>query len=222
MDDIDNMDYDLPTQPMAGPSASTQQRGSSAAVSYASVPANSDEHKRWICIYPIYIDADRSYAKGRKVRTDKAVKEPRAAHMQLAIARLGLQTVLEPSAKHPRDFFNPGRVRVRLFDDKGRPIQRAISTRKQLLARISAALAEAQADTQLMKSLPPHIGPGSTIAEITAATGQAPMGMGALGFADEDDGGGSGSAATEKSKGPAPSAGSSSGGSKKKGKKGRR
>ena len=81
----------------------------------------------------MYIDADKSQAKGRKVHKDIAVKNPHAYHMAVAVQQLGLSVVYE-GKKHPRDWGNPGRVRVQLFGPNKQPMHATIKDRKLLLS----------------------------------------------------------------------------------------
>lgn len=82
-----------------------------------------------MCVYPTYIDVDKSVADGRKIAKNKAVKDPHAYHMAVAVQMLGLSVVYE-TKRHPRDWANPGRVKVKLFDDNHRPMISNIRTRK--------------------------------------------------------------------------------------------
>ncbi|KAL6910436.1 signal recognition particle, Sec65/Srp19 subunit [Trichoderma evansii] len=89
--------------PMAGPGVST-------------LPATSDrsafnDHQ---CLYPVYFDASRTRAEGRRVSAALAVKNPLAREIANACSRLRLQTLLEPEKIHPKDWSNPGRVKVAL------------------------------------------------------------------------------------------------------------
>jgi signal recognition particle subunit SRP19 len=80
-------------------------------------PAKS---KNWHCIYPIYFDASKTRDEGRRVGKKGAVKNPLARTILEAVARLGLNVVFEPQKIHPKDWANPGRVRVELKDENGR------------------------------------------------------------------------------------------------------
>ncbi|KAI4248799.1 MAG: hypothetical protein L6R40_000810 [Gallowayella cf. fulva] len=80
---------------------------------------DNEKHKRYQCIYPLYFDASRTRAQGRRVGKELAVPNPLARTIVDAVAELGLQTVFEPGKMHPRDWANPGRVRVLLKDEKG-------------------------------------------------------------------------------------------------------
>ena len=64
------------------------------------------------CIYPVYFDANRSRAQGRRVCKTLAVKNPLAHDIADAVQSLGLGALFEPGKQHPKDWANPGRVKV--------------------------------------------------------------------------------------------------------------
>ncbi|KAK2461022.1 hypothetical protein APHAL10511_006963 [Amanita phalloides] len=93
-------------------------------------------YKSWTCIYPIYIDAKRPYGTGqRRVERAKGVWWPLSKDIADAANRLGLGTLHEVNKAHPRDWENPGRVRVQWKKD-GRVVNPVIKTKKQLLETI--------------------------------------------------------------------------------------
>jgi signal recognition particle subunit SRP19 len=73
-------------------------------------------YKRYQCLYPVYFDASRTRAEGRRVPLSLAVHNPLATEIVHACANLRLQTVLEAGKLHPKDWANPGRVRVDLHN----------------------------------------------------------------------------------------------------------
>lgn len=73
--------------------------------------------KHFHCLYPVYFDSTRSRAEGRKVGKKHAVENPLARDMVDAVQMLGLQVALEPEKIHPKDWANPGRVRVLLSEN---------------------------------------------------------------------------------------------------------
>ncbi|KAK3944538.1 signal recognition particle SEC65 subunit [Diplogelasinospora grovesii] len=83
---------------------------------YAQMPSTTDEslYKSFSCLYPVYFDATRSRAEGRRVCRSLAVKSPLATEIVQACASLGLQTVFEAGKLHPKDWANPGRVKISL------------------------------------------------------------------------------------------------------------
>jgi signal recognition particle subunit SRP19 len=76
-----------------------------------------EKSKHYQCLYPIYFDKAKTRAEGRRVGRELAVENPLAREMADAAANLGLRTVFEPDKTHPKDWSNPGRVRVLLKQD---------------------------------------------------------------------------------------------------------
>jgi len=73
---------------------------------------------RWTCVYPIYLDAKRPYGTGeRRISRAKSVWWPLSKDIAQAAARLRLPTVHEVNKSHPRDWENPGRVRIQWKED---------------------------------------------------------------------------------------------------------
>ncbi|EAU81453.2 signal recognition particle protein [Coprinopsis cinerea okayama7 len=94
-------------------------------------------YKTWTCIYPIYLDAKRPYGTGqRRVARAKALWWPLSKDIAEAANRLGLGTLHEVNKAHPRDWENPGRVRVQ-WKKNGKLVNPAVKTKKQLLEMIS-------------------------------------------------------------------------------------
>ncbi|KAI1632314.1 signal recognition particle, SRP19 subunit [Biscogniauxia mediterranea] len=83
-------------------------------------PPPSQQHvkpediKDYQMLYPVYFDARRTRSGGRRVASSLAVANPLARTIASACAALRLSPVLEAHRTHPRDWANPGRVRVRL------------------------------------------------------------------------------------------------------------
>lgn len=81
-----------------------------------SIPTTADRkaYAAYQCLYPVYFDASRTRAEGRRVSADLAVPSPLAREIVNACRDLRLQTVFEPDKMHPKDWANPGRVKVQL------------------------------------------------------------------------------------------------------------
>lgn len=101
--------------------------------------ADREKSKHFQCLYPIYFDKSRTRAEGRRVGAELAVENPLAREMADATASLGLQTVFEPDKLHPKDWSNPGRVRVLLRQD-GKLLDRNIKNKHHLYILISQYL----------------------------------------------------------------------------------
>jgi signal recognition particle subunit SEC65 len=87
---------------------------------YRDIPRNFQ------CLYPVYFDKTRSRAEGRRVGRDLAVENPLARDILDAVQLLGLSVGFEPEKLHPKDWANPGRVRVSLKGADGRPINERV------------------------------------------------------------------------------------------------
>ena len=91
--------------------------------------------KSFQCIYPVYFDASRSREQGRRVKKEDAVQNPLAWEIVNALQHIGnsmgvpLQIAFEPDKGHPKDWGNPGRVRV-LVKKEGRAISGKIGSSK--------------------------------------------------------------------------------------------
>ncbi|KAI5854529.1 signal recognition particle, SRP19 subunit [Durotheca rogersii] len=70
--------------------------------------------KDYQMLYPVYFDASRSRAEGRRVSKSLAVHNPLARDIASACASLRLSPVFEAHRVHPKDWANPGRVRIKL------------------------------------------------------------------------------------------------------------
>ncbi|KAK1778478.1 hypothetical protein QBC45DRAFT_414104 [Copromyces sp. CBS 386.78] len=83
---------------------------------YPEMQTTTDDsaYKSFQCLYPCYFDATRSRAEGRRVSKELAVANPLATEIVNACAQLRLSVVLEAGKLHPKDWANPGRVKVNL------------------------------------------------------------------------------------------------------------
>ncbi|KAH0556825.1 hypothetical protein GP486_005381 [Trichoglossum hirsutum] len=79
--------------------------------------AESGRYRGYQCLYPLYFDRRRSRAQGRRVGKELAVENPLARDIVDAVQELGLNVVFEPAKMHPKDWANPGRVRVLIKQD---------------------------------------------------------------------------------------------------------
>ncbi|KAL2144343.1 hypothetical protein VTI28DRAFT_9251 [Corynascus sepedonium] len=112
VDDKSPQSSSRPQQPVRPQQQQQQQPPSS----YPRMQTTTDEkaYKSFQCLYPVYFDATRTRAEGRRVPRALAVANPLAIDIVQACASLRLQTVLEAGKLHPKDWANPGRVKVNL------------------------------------------------------------------------------------------------------------
>ncbi|WPH03437.1 Signal recognition particle SEC65 subunit [Acrodontium crateriforme] len=101
--------------------------------------------KEFQCIYPVYFDATRSREQGRRVSKEDAVKNPLAREIVDALQYIGgkhnipFQVMLEPAKTHPKDWANPGRVKVLVKKD-GEPISPKVQNKHHLYKMIAEFL----------------------------------------------------------------------------------
>ncbi|KAG6009258.1 hypothetical protein E4U21_002862 [Claviceps maximensis] len=115
----DNIDDFLDSDIMRRiPAQRQQQQQPSAAAAppllppQAQPPPDRSAFNSYQCLYPIYFDALRTRSQGRRVPTSLATHSPLAREIANACSRLRLHTVFEPDKTHPKDWANPGRVKV--------------------------------------------------------------------------------------------------------------
>jgi signal recognition particle subunit SRP19 len=81
----------------------------------------------WNVIYPIYLDAKQPYGTARRIAREHSLWWPLSTDINAAANRLGLNTLHEMDKCHPKDWENPGRVRV-LWKKDGKPVNARFST----------------------------------------------------------------------------------------------
>lgn len=91
------------------------------------------------CLYPIYFDASRTRAEGRRVPSHLAVKNPLAREIATACAALRVSPVFEAMKAHPQDWANPGRVRVNIKDPNN-PYAKQIKNKHHLYILVAEHL----------------------------------------------------------------------------------
>ncbi|OZJ01788.1 hypothetical protein BZG36_05259 [Bifiguratus adelaidae] len=187
-DDVDNMDVPLPETDMpideddeipdlVDANVKALERvslGSSMPRSIGGMQIqhemDSSAYKSWICLYPIYIDKSKSLPQGRKISKEKAVDNPTGFHMAHAARQLGFSVVYEHHKAHPKDFFNPGRVRVQLKHNNI-PLNSNIKTRQQLAERIAQLLPSIQKSHPLPEEMKPNYTPPRMIGPMPGMPG---------------------------------------------------
>jgi len=143
VDSDEEDDLETGNEPTAGPATTPQFQPSppSTQAQYEApiqmINKLQPDQKTWTCIYPIYIDAKRPYGTGsRRLPREKSVWWPLSKDITDVAVRLHLITIHEPNKRHPKDWDNPGRVRVELKRN-GKFMNPAIKSKKQLLEAIS-------------------------------------------------------------------------------------
>ncbi|ROV95147.1 hypothetical protein VSDG_05771 [Cytospora chrysosperma] len=113
------------------------------ALSTASpIPTTADRkaYASFQCLYPVYFDATRTRAEGRRVARSLAVASPLAREIVNACRDLRLQTVFEPDKMHPKDWANPGRVKIQLKGGAAGGKAGAVKNKHQLYVLVAQHL----------------------------------------------------------------------------------
>ena len=96
-------------------------------------PRLTAEEKKYVKVYPIYIDKALKYSEGRKINKELCVENPRAKDISKVCEEiLGLKCKLEGKS-HPRDWQKRGRVIVQIKDTEGKVIKDTLTTSKYYL-----------------------------------------------------------------------------------------
>ncbi|XP_030461867.1 signal recognition particle 19 kDa protein [Syzygium oleosum] len=93
--------------------------------------------KRWIVLYPVYINSKKTIAEGRRICAAKACENPTCIEIGDCCGHLKLPYAVELDKAYPRDFMQRGRVRVLLKREDGTLHNPAISSRKQLMLHVA-------------------------------------------------------------------------------------
>jgi signal recognition particle subunit SRP19 len=87
---------------------------------------------RWICIYPAYIDSNKTRVAGRRVPKSRAVERPTCFEISDVLTAANFKVGLEPKF-YPREQSNEeearGRVRVQLKNEDGTLVNPAFPSR---------------------------------------------------------------------------------------------
>ncbi|RLE77924.1 MAG: signal recognition particle protein Srp19 [Thermoprotei archaeon] len=69
--------------------------------------------KRFVVLWPIYFDKNKSWSEGRRVAKSIAVEKPPLKDLEIAVKSLNYEYVVEKDKKHPASWFeHQGRILV--------------------------------------------------------------------------------------------------------------
>lgn len=124
--------------------------GSASAASTAagSAPQQQQIHpsvyKKWICVYPCYLDPKKQVGEGRKLPLHLLVgcDDPWIQEIAESVARVGFgqRPMVFEQKMHPRDWPKRSRLRVSLTDDAGEFVVPGIKSKKALLQAVAQVL----------------------------------------------------------------------------------
>ena len=100
-------------------------------------PANlapaGDDYTKWRTIYTTYFNKDLTIKEGRRLPKEKCVSAPNVNMIAMAMNQLKIKGIIEPTRKHPRDYFNTGRIKVKIVNENGDPLHASVGTDKRKL-----------------------------------------------------------------------------------------
>ena len=143
-DYVDDFDERFPLQQKAAPAPApkpSQSQAQQSLINPQQIPTSitgsdgtqyqtatdDSKYKDFQCLYPIYFDKNRTRAEGRRVGLDMAVANPLARDIVNACGRLRLETLFEPAKAHPKDWANPGRVKVKVKGANNQTVKSSMS-----------------------------------------------------------------------------------------------
>ena len=100
--------------------------------------ATVDEVKKWRCVYTTYFNKSLTIKEGRRVGVEKCIEDPNVYMLSICCELLKIPHELELLKKHPRDYWNAGRIKVQLEDDAGRPTNVKVGKSKRMLLQVIA------------------------------------------------------------------------------------
>lgn len=119
--------------PMQMFSLSRRERNSNINVGSYDPNRKHTDRSRWICIYPAYINKNKTRGEGRRVTSDKAVENPALNEIRDVLVNAGLSVEVEPNKVYPREpnkYENlmRGRIRVQIKNEDGSPVKPNFNT----------------------------------------------------------------------------------------------
>lgn len=95
--------------------------------------------RRWICIYPAYINSKKTLAQGRKIAKEKCVENPTHQEIRDVILAAGLKVGVENklySRERSKELLYRGRIRVQLRNDDGSFCNPNFTSRESIMSHV--------------------------------------------------------------------------------------
>lgn len=108
--------------------------------------------RRFICIYPAYLNNKKTIAEGRRIPISKAVENPTATEIQDVCSAVGLNVFLEKNKMYSREWNRDvqyrGRVRVQLKQEDGSLCLVQFPSRKSVMLYAAEMIPKLKTRTQ--------------------------------------------------------------------------
>ncbi|KAG6877992.1 hypothetical protein C0993_001197 [Termitomyces sp. T159_Od127] len=141
---ISDDEFEPQAGPASPPSSKIQPRPTASGANRPETSSTLDITPYKACVPLTFEHAKRPYGTGqRRVSRAKSLWWPLSKDIAEAASRLGLSTLHEVSKAHPRDWDNPGRVRVQWKKD-GRLVNSALKTSKSFSLLLDLARQDAR------------------------------------------------------------------------------
>uniref|UniRef100_A0AC35TNK8 Signal recognition particle 19 kDa protein n=1 Tax=Rhabditophanes sp. KR3021 TaxID=114890 RepID=A0AC35TNK8_9BILA len=103
------------------------------------------ETSRWISIYPLYLNSNKTVREGRRILKEFSVAEPTIIEIANALQGQGFKVLVEENKMHPREAdkfaWKQGRVRVQLKNDDGSFVDESFPNRKSVMIAAACEIA---------------------------------------------------------------------------------
>ncbi|KAK3858555.1 hypothetical protein Pcinc_035263 [Petrolisthes cinctipes] len=107
-----------------------------AAAACSNVTKLPEGYDKWVCLYPAYINKDKTRAEGRRIPKEKAVSAPSCKDMLDVLSTSGLQVMGERKIycrEKSKEHQYWGRVRVQLRGPTGELVNPTFSSREDVM-----------------------------------------------------------------------------------------
>ncbi|EXJ83557.1 signal recognition particle subunit SRP19 [Capronia coronata CBS 617.96] len=139
-----------PVSPPARPNPTLLRTPPPSSAAHQFQQPQTREHiKAFQTLYPVYFDSTRTRAEGRRVTSSLAIQNPLAINLLEAVKAVFTETAplpriaFEPDKTHPKDWANPGRIRIEMFHPETRqPIHPNIKNKAHLYTLLGRWLKE--------------------------------------------------------------------------------
>jgi len=92
--------------------------------------------RKWKTIYPAYINSTKTLDEGRRIPKSKALENPTILEIGEICAYFKLNAEIQPDKMYPKDWMNPGRVKVELIKEDGKLANPAVKNKKDLMLKL--------------------------------------------------------------------------------------
>ena len=71
------------------------------------------KEKKFVVLWPVYFDRNKSWSEGRRVAKKNAIEKPSLKDLETALRSLNYEYIIEKDKKHPASWFeHQGRILV--------------------------------------------------------------------------------------------------------------